>query len=827
MAWDHTLISRFVLGSALAVVAAVAACSGEAPDAEPRDPPATQAASGQGVVDLDARLHSLAARANGGLVRQGANWTSNPAKGRWLTLRLGERASQPWDVLPAGLQRMQLRVTETGAAAVGAEFRDGGVSYRNAYPNTDSLWWVTPAEARQIWVLKSADAPARFRWELELGSELRGPAAQPDGSFVFETADGRGVLRMPAPFARDARGMRHRVHLHWDPAERSFTFSFEHAALPHPVVVEPVLATVSHWKQLSPTSSPSARSAASMIYSPASQSMLLFGGVGCASLPSCLRDDLWEFKNGQWQAVTTTGPKPAPRAYATLVHDPTLGVARLYGGFDGTSALATEDWLTGGQQWSTVAIGSLPGNREGHTAAYVDSAAKMFVAFGQNAGTVLTDPWLGGSSWQSAAGGEPSARRDSGMAHDLTLDRTVVFGGRGCGRGQSCAPLGDLSARTGSTWSTLSATGSLPSARFGHSMAYDSSRLVTVVYAGRTATGVAADSYELDGSSFWLNDKTPAPPARAHAAMAFDASRGVMLLFGGNPLAVEPEASSGHLNDTWEYAPISVGCTQPSDCATGFCVDGACCDTAGCGTCESCGTAGSPGTCAAVDGPDPDSCASGTCSGGVCLKSIGSSCSDASECESAACTDGVCCDAECKGTCEVCSVAAGSSQDGSCEGAPRGTEQSEECPEGCSGKRNVCANNECSQGTDCSSGVCLGGRCCASLYDCGTRCSSDGKSEIDTLSSLETPCEYGCFHGRCARDPVDCRVSQACAAGEVCGNDGVCVAGNSAAQGESFDAGTPLGCLCQAPGSPGAPYSAWAGLLGGVALAFMRRRRQF
>nr|HMR11840.1 hypothetical protein [Polyangiaceae bacterium] len=84
MAWDHTLISRFVLGNALAVVAAVAACSGEAPDAGPRDPPATQAASGQGVVDLDARLHSLAARANGGLVRQGANWTSNPAKGRWL-----------------------------------------------------------------------------------------------------------------------------------------------------------------------------------------------------------------------------------------------------------------------------------------------------------------------------------------------------------------------------------------------------------------------------------------------------------------------------------------------------------------------------------------------------------------------------------------------------------------------------------------------------------------------------------------------------------------------------------------------------------------------
>lgn len=64
---------------------------------------------------------------------------------------------------------------------------------------------------------------------------------------------------------------------------------------------------------------------------------------------------------------------------------------------------------------------------------------------------------------------------------------------------------------------------------------------------------------------------------------------------------------------------LGLGCVVEGDCATGFCIDGVCCDTACDGVCEGCDV--DAGTCTPhPQGTDPDDdCAPLTCNGeGAC-----------------------------------------------------------------------------------------------------------------------------------------------------------------------------------------------------------------
>jgi hypothetical protein len=189
---------------------------------------------------------------------------------------------------------------------------------------------------------------------------------------------------------------------------------------------------------------------------------------------------------------------------------------------------------------------------------------------------------------------------------------------------------------------------------------------VTIVFGGRTQTATLGDTYELSGDE-WIQTVASGdgPPARAHAAMAYDATRNVTVLFGGQPDPVEPEASANQLADTWEYATIDLSCTTGAECDTGFCVDGACCDVASCGVCESCATNEAPGSCSPVSGTDPDSCAD-SCENGACGKPLGATCTQGTECLGGICSNGYCCSTDCAGPCERCGT-------GACVPEPDGT----------------------------------------------------------------------------------------------------------------------------------------------------------
>ena len=113
-----------------------------------------------------------------------------------------------------------------------------------------------------------------------------------------------------------------------------------------------------------------------------------------------------------------------------------------------------------------------------------------------------------------------------------------------------------------------------PSARYRHTMAYDSGRHVTVLFGGyfNTPTNLTSynDLWEWDGMRWlrrttnslagwelnpanggWRPSYSGVPVGRAEHAMAYDPKRGRVVIFGG--AGIDPNGVSHNLNDTWEW----------------------------------------------------------------------------------------------------------------------------------------------------------------------------------------------------------------------------------------------------------------------------------
>ncbi len=208
-------------------------------------------------------------------------------------------------------------------------------------------------------------------------------------------------------------------------------------------------------------------------------------------------------------------------------------------------------------------------------------------------------------------------------------------------------------------------------------------------------------------------------------------------------------------------------CAANGDCQGGFCVDGACCQNACAGACQTCNLPGSPGMCLPSPAGKPGRAAcSGTssCDGaGNCKKGAGQACAAASECALAACADGVCCDVPCTGACLACNTP---QHLGACSPAPRYSAKGCLATQACDGV-GACklANGQaCTADAACASGLCADGVCCAGA--CGP-CQA---------------CNLAGTLGTCA-NVASGQPSPGCAAPSSCDGQGRCllVAGKSCA----------------------------------------------
>jgi len=244
-------------------------------------------------------------------------------------------------------------------------------------------------------------------------------------------------------------------------------------------------------------------------------------------------------------------------------------------------------------------------------------------------------------------------------------------------------------------------------------------------------------------------------------------------------------------------------CGANPQCASGFCVDGVCCDAKCDNKCMACSAAkkgsGVDGVCGSIAyDTDPDNeCVNGACDGkNICKFYNGTSCGANSRCLSEHCVDGVCCDSECMGECQACSAGKkGSGVDGACGLIVAGTDPDDECSGAeCDGggactmpQTRVGNGAACSSAAQCSSGHCVDGVCCdaecsGSCVACTAAKKGSGSDGTCGPIAYDTDPEEECWGGACdglgqckyyngvsCATTTDC-LSNYCVDGFCCGN---------------------------------------------------------
>jgi len=253
-------------------------------------------------------------------------------------------------------------------------------------------------------------------------------------------------------------------------------------------------------------------------------------------------------------------------------------------------------------------------------------------------------------------------------------------------------------------------------------------------------------------------------------------------------------------------------CEGPGTCASGYCVDGLCCNVA-CGEqCEACDVMTAPGTCSPIVGvphgirpkcdpgtPD-DVCSARACDGeqatNTCVGYVGAETS----CRDQTCADGV----------ETFSA--------SCDGAglcgPAGPVKTKKCePYVCQG--SGCGAAPCAADRDCAPKF----RCDSAKQDCVPRdvASCDGDHVIGNPDGTTTDCApFKCEGSVCK---ASCASVDDCVSGFVCDAANQCVASASGSA-------SGVGCGCHVAGGRTERASQLLLMLGLSLAARSRRRRR-
>jgi hypothetical protein len=205
-------------------------------------------------------------------------------------------------------------------------------------------------------------------------------------------------------------------------------------------------------------------------------------------------------------------------------------------------------------QPSAAAPAGSPGRRAGHALAYHAGARAVCLIGGDAEGRVETQErtWLwNGRAWTLLrTAGAPPAASLVAAAGDIERQSVLAFGGYPVlGPKQYGPPSGDLwELGADLTWRQPPAAGSPPGPRHHHAIAFDAGRGRLVLYGGIDASGTwHVDVWEWDRER-WHRIATPSGPGeRAHHAMAYDSGRRRIVLRGGT------RSDKAHPPETWEW----------------------------------------------------------------------------------------------------------------------------------------------------------------------------------------------------------------------------------------------------------------------------------
>ncbi len=303
----------------------------------------------------------------------------------------------------------------------------------------------------------------------------------------------------------------------------------------------------------------------SMVYDVSCSDMILYGGNTLSfDEDSSPRSDIWKFNGTAWLPLNEDSG--IARHRHALAYDEARSKIVLFGGGrnDTRELSRSSSDCDSSPSWTESLLTSRPQSRREHTIVY-DANKDTIVLFGGrstvNATTPLDDTWEWcGSGWKRSGTSSEFPRYGHSMVYDNDNQKIIVFGGFSGASyldttmvRTSTVSEGQESCSVTDTWSNLLIDG--PTPRMRHAMVYDSARGNVVLFGGLNESGRLHDTWTttttVDNGTVsyaWepIEETGIHPSVRSGHAMAYDNSRGKVVLFGGYN-------GGEYLNDTWEW----------------------------------------------------------------------------------------------------------------------------------------------------------------------------------------------------------------------------------------------------------------------------------
>jgi N-acetylneuraminic acid mutarotase len=319
-------------------------------------------------------------------------------------------------------------------------------------------------------------------------------------------------------------------------------------------VASPSATSAGVWTELHPGGElPPGRSSQSMVFELYSGGAFVFGGSSALTYVNYT----WDYDPiaNAWIELDPAGTAPPPRGDFAMVYNSDRGQVILFGGGDGT-AYFNDTWAYDRKldAWTNLnPAGTLPPARSECSLAY-DSVGHKMILFGGSSFTLgsLNDTWAydpSANTWTnlSPSGSLPPGRGLGALVYDSDSGKLILFGGSA---GSICFNDTWAYDPDANTWTNLSPSGSLPAARCLFSMAYDSNGGEVVLFGGLDIDrNFFNDTWAYDPSANTWTDLSlsgTVPSARTGASMVYNSLSGDLILFGGWD-------GESELNDTWAY----------------------------------------------------------------------------------------------------------------------------------------------------------------------------------------------------------------------------------------------------------------------------------
>ena len=267
---------------------------------------------------------------------------------------------------------------------------------------------------------------------------------------------------------------------------------------------------------------PTRRQRSVMVYDSADDDVVMFGGTDESFTDL---NETWLWDGSEW---TEASPifSPAARTNHCMI-DSSFGLL-LFGGSVNYNNV-NDLWTWNGSNWSPVVTPHSPEPLL-EPACTFDSARNKLVVYGASTvtGNYVRETWeYDGNDWtQITTAHVPTSIAGQALAFDPTRNRTVMAGGN--------AASDEIWEYDGTDWTQFFATGDFSISSIQATMVWDPVRLKITIFdgSGYNSPGVS-NVMTWDGTSLVTVPTATTVPTRDRAAVAYDAARNEVVVFGG------------------------------------------------------------------------------------------------------------------------------------------------------------------------------------------------------------------------------------------------------------------------------------------------------